>query len=227
MPKAVFSDDGMDAVEMLQAIEAAFAIRISNEEAVHIEKVGDLYDLICSKVNTVDHGQLPCLTAKAYRRIKQAIRERLPDHQLRPETPIWQVTDGIPAGRWLRQLAADTGLSMPDPTMHLSGLGMMVLTFVVFPLCLYHFDVAPPIVSGPLGVMLTFAIVRYWPADLPRHVTTVGELARIVAARNIAALSKQEGAMRTGDVWAALDSIVRDIAGRDEPIGRETLFYKG
>jgi acyl carrier protein len=46
MTMAIFSDDGMDGVEMLQAIEAAFAIRISSEEATKIRRVGDLYDLI-------------------------------------------------------------------------------------------------------------------------------------------------------------------------------------
>ena len=225
MAKAVFSDDGMDAVEMLQAIEAAFAITVTNEEAQQIESVGDLYDLICSKVKAVADGQLPCLTATAFRRIKRALRERLPDHQILPETPMRQVLRGMPPGQLLRRLAADTGLSMPGPTMRLSGAGMMALTFVVLPLCLYQFDIAPPIVSGSLGIALTFAVARYWPSGLPRHVTTVGELARSAAAKNIAALSKQDGAVRTSDVWAALVSIICDIAARDEPIGRETMFY--
>jgi hypothetical protein len=162
----------------------------------------------------------------AFRRIKKALHERYPDHPLHPETPIRQVTGAIPVGRWLRQLADDTGLRMPNPTMRLSGLGAMALTFVVLPLCLYQLDIAPLIVSGLLGVVLTFAVARYWPVNLPRHVRSVGDLARKVAARNIAALSKQDGAIRTRDVWAALDSIIREVSARDEPIGRETLFYE-
>jgi hypothetical protein len=226
MTEAVFSDDGMDAAEMLQAIEAAFAIRISNDEATQIRRVGDLYDLISSKVKVVDRGQLPCLTAMAFRRIKKALHERLPHHHFLPETPLRQVTRVISARPLLRQLAADTGLRMPDPVMGLSGLAAMALTFVVLPLCLYQFDIAPPVVSGLLGIALTFLIARFWPVDLPRNMRNVGDLARSAAARNIAALSGQDEAVRTSDVWAALDSIIREIAARDAPIGRETPFFR-
>jgi hypothetical protein len=225
MTKAVFADDGMDAVEMLQAIEAAFATRISNEEAARMIRVGDLYDLLCSKVKAVDHGQLPCLTAMAFRRIKKALRERLPDRELNPETPIRQLTGMISVGPWLRQLGADTGLRMPDLTMRPSGLAAMTLTFAVLPLSFYQFEIAPPVISGLLGIVLTLAVARYWPAALPRNVKNVGDLARSTAARNIALLSRQGEAIRTKDVWTALESIIREIAARDEPIGRETLFY--
>jgi hypothetical protein len=44
---------GLDAVEIVLRVEELFGIEISDEEAASVRTVGDLYELICARLNVV------------------------------------------------------------------------------------------------------------------------------------------------------------------------------
>jgi hypothetical protein len=66
---------GLDYVELVLAIEVRFTIHISNEEASSVTTVGDLYQLVLSKLQSdPDDEPRGCLTSTAIDRIGQRSR---------------------------------------------------------------------------------------------------------------------------------------------------------
>jgi hypothetical protein len=57
---------GLDGVELILAVEDAFQIHISDEEAGNVSTVGDLHDLVVSKLQGQDSKR--CLTSAAFYR---------------------------------------------------------------------------------------------------------------------------------------------------------------
>jgi hypothetical protein len=75
---------GLEAVELVMAIEETFAIEIKDEEAGHIVSVGDLYGLVLAKLKGQSTDQ--CLTSAAFYRLRRALMDGLRVHrrEIRP-----------------------------------------------------------------------------------------------------------------------------------------------
>jgi hypothetical protein len=79
---------GLDAVELLMAVEEKFGISIADEEATKTRTVGDLKRLVCAKLDVA--GAAGCLTQRAFHLIrKKATAEfGVLRRNLRPDTPL-------------------------------------------------------------------------------------------------------------------------------------------
>jgi acyl carrier protein len=77
---------GLDGVELVMRIEEEFSIVLSDEEAASARTVGDLYELILSKIKTTPD----CLSSKAFYRARKALVESLgaPRRSIRPATDL-------------------------------------------------------------------------------------------------------------------------------------------
>lgn len=60
---------GLDGVEILMAAEEKFGITICDEEAQNIRTVGDMYELVMSKVTLA--GDSSCLSQRAFHRLRR------------------------------------------------------------------------------------------------------------------------------------------------------------
>jgi hypothetical protein len=213
-----------DDLELLQAIEAAFGVRLTNAEAGACITVGNLHDVLLQRVHHVDRGALPCLSAIAYRRLKRAIEKRVPEAKVRPQTPLADIVKIGQVAGWWRHLAGEAGLRLPR--LGIGGWGFAtIVVLLLSPLALLPWlgklSFARLLASGPLAVVLGWCL----PAHLPSRYRTVGDLARATAAMNISSLSWPAGAMRTRDVWDALETIIRDNLLWEGPLDRETRFF--
>lgn len=210
----------LDDIDFMEAIEAAFDVRFDNSEPPTWTTFGDVFDATCRRVQAVERGPAPCLSATAYRRIRKAILKDRPDLKVRPETPLATLLGNRTGPAWCRALQRDLELRLPDRPFRSGGVPLF---FVI--------SIGTMMVAGwnglgawigiPSGIALgTLAVMWLRPA-LP--VRTVGELARALAALNPQALSPG-GTIRTRDVWDSLVRIARDVTLFDDPIERETVL---
>ena len=208
-----------DDVEFVETIEAAYGITFP-EGPQTWSTFGDVFDAVCRHVQPVDRGPFPCLTASAYRRIRQAILKVRPDLDVRPDTPLKILMGHGGVEAWWRGLERGTRLRLPALRLsNWSGLLLLVLLFAVPGVVVVN---GLPGWIAILSPMFVLFAVRWLPAR--PSVQTVGELARSVGALNAKSLSQPHGAIRTRDVWDSLVGIARDISGHKEPIDRETAL---
>jgi hypothetical protein len=129
-----------------------------------------------------------------------------------------------PLEQWWR--AAESDLKLPRrPLTTLSWL--LLLSLLAAPLALLPIFGARSL----LGWLALVPVVHFLGPRLPvappspTRYRTVGELARITAALNVRALSSgATGLMRTSDVWAALEAVIREQVDWEGPITPETRF---
>ena len=90
-----FKPDDLALVELMMGVEETFGLTISDCDAESIETPGDLERCLIARLPPA--AASPCLTARAFYRIRRAIAETLPPtpERIRPQTP-WR--DVLPAG---------------------------------------------------------------------------------------------------------------------------------
>jgi acyl carrier protein len=82
---------GLDGVELIMAVEEAFGVSISDEEAGQIRTPRQLCDVVAGKVRTVEPSV--CLTQRSFYLLRRTFRGKLavPRSRFRPETPLEQL----------------------------------------------------------------------------------------------------------------------------------------
>jgi hypothetical protein len=82
---------GLDSVELVMRIEEEFSIDLPDAELESTRTVGDLYELVLSKLKMTLAAD--CLSSKAFYRTRRAIVDslRLPRRSIRPSTPLDQL----------------------------------------------------------------------------------------------------------------------------------------
>jgi hypothetical protein len=207
-----------DEIDLLQAIEAAFGVCLTREEAERCVTVGDMHAVLLSKVRHVERGALPCPTATAFRRLRRAIEKLQPGQVVRPDTEIVTLLAGGGAGRRWRRLQLETGLRLPSAG---SGSFLLLMACIGTPFFAYPFVGWLSSLGLLLSIPLAFFLNDRLPISPPSRYDTVGDLARAAAGLNISSLSWPAGAMRTRDVWSALEAIIRDELDWDGPVSPE------
>jgi len=79
---------GLDGVELLLAVEDAFHIHLADDEAGSVYTVGDLHNLVISKLQGQDSKR--CLTSVAFYRTRRGIIDTLgiDRREVRPATHL-------------------------------------------------------------------------------------------------------------------------------------------
>ena len=212
----------LDDVELLMAVEEAFAIQISNAEAECILTVGDLYDLVCSKVDL--DSMASCNSTHAFRRLRDAsFATPVP---VRPSSRISELRGDFSAEDWCRTMSKRTGLDF-DLAEWLPGVQYFLFVFILFP------PIAAWVSWGSFGVgallwlslWLLFPIFHFAPTRLPHQIETVADLVRRSMGRNYKRLRDIAGLGNRTDIWMAICGLTRDHTGHDGPIDHDTTFF--
>lgn len=216
-----------DDVDMLRDVERAFGIELASAEVESIYTVGDLYDLVCSRIDCsrIDVEPSPtCLSARAFRGLRDAsFAEPRP---VRPSTPIADLRWEFSEHDWCRTMSKRTGLDLEIGEWYAPfAWGFMALFFV--PVIIFV------VWSGEWGIWTLLAFLlwlllplfRYAPTRLSPGVVTVADLIRRSMGRNYARLRAAAGSGNRSDVWLTVCGIVRDNTGHDGPIDRDTTFF--
>ncbi|MFH1797419.1 MAG: hypothetical protein ABIK36_08915 [Pseudomonadota bacterium] len=207
-----------DELDVLEAVEKSFDIKILDHEAEFAETVGQLFDIVMAKAS-VDPDARRCATAMVFYRLRCAIG----DPTMSPHSKLDEIVSHTPRQLY-RRLAQETGLAMPSgSTGRLGSVCLYAMIFLV-PAALVT------IVAGwtywPVVTLLAVsAAVLFWLDARRWHGESLGEVSRKVAHLNFARLANLGARSAPIDAWAAYAGLLSDITGVDAGrIARETRF---
>jgi len=212
---------GLDVVEMVMAVEEAFAIEIKDEEGSALVTVGDLQRLVVSKLRQGRERGLS--TARVFWILRRGLME-VAGVERRQVQPVTSLETLLPrkgrATAWAR-LEATTGLKLPQlqhpgslmTTLVLAGAALGLLT---------GWGVGTTSGGGQAGWAAAGAIgglglsrrSRY-AVEWPREVENVWALTRRTMERNRAQMGGTNRAWTEGEVLAELRGIIAMQAGID------------
>jgi hypothetical protein len=118
---------GLDVVELVLAVEDGFQIHIEDEEAGRVSTVGDLHDLVTSKL--AGGGSKRCFTSAAFYRTRRGIVDALGVNrrEIRPSTNLEKLfPEDTRRTRW-HEMQEVIGLNLPP----LAYPGSTILTFTM------------------------------------------------------------------------------------------------
>jgi hypothetical protein len=247
MLKTLGLDDDLDPVEVVIAIEKAFEVKVSNEEAKAIFRVGELFTLLLSKMPVGDAGR-KCASAMAFYRVRRALNELGIDAGRFPSDDLSSL-HRVYSKSFVRSLKERSGLRLPRPAFGLVGkLGVAVLLVglsaglgtIALGLLAASTKLAMSLSFPPKGQLETISIallvgafvagpiLMYLDAGrLPANCRTLGSLAARTASLSYGRLVKQGADARVASVWKALTENLADFAGVPaDQIARETYFLR-
>jgi hypothetical protein len=207
-----------DEVDLVQAVERAFAIDFSNADLEKCLTVGDLHQLILAATPHAERGDSACLSALAFYRLRSALITQFPAVSIRPSTSILMFTGRFGAARFHRRLNHAVNLDLPRPSIRLLCL-LLALTTIAAPFAGYHgWGWSGTLLATPLAGLTYLAGSFFSRYDL----ATIGDLARTVGAMNARRLLPEGATMRTSEVWSVFDAVIRAETGWNGRITAET-----
>jgi acyl carrier protein len=210
---------GLDYVELVLEVEKRFQIAIADEEAGDVRTAGDLYQLILGKLPA--HDSSICLTSVAFYRTRRAMVEVLnvERKQVKPSTVLESLLPRQRRRRQWQELRASMALSLPN----LEHAGWLQATFFagsvavsVLPVILgkvSYLWILPLVLLGFIGGFLLMLATPMLASEWPGSLTTVGDLAKDVLARNYALLASGVQGWNEQEVWESLCRIMVDQLG--------------
>jgi hypothetical protein len=204
-------DDDLDPVEAVAGLEKAFALKISDDEAVACKTVGDIYDLLHARFAEQMGTGGACVTSMAFYRLRKALRRMHPEGDFRPSTSLTQCT-GSNARSFLRQLGQDSALQVPGPQGRwVTAIGCLLLVGALLAVVLATINRTPVWILTAVGlVVVGIALVRLDPGVLPDDCTTLGGLATKVSALNFGKFALSGAAVRADGLWVALTEVLSE-----------------
>ena len=209
----------LDDVELIEDVEEAFGIRFADCDLQQCRTVGDLFELVKGSLPEGERIGRGCATAMCFYRLRRAILANF-GRELRPATPIRELSS-VPVDA-LYRVVRECGFRPPAPVISIWGCVALLLVPTL------------PLLS--IGIGLTWWIAAataapaiiayaYSPIRLPGGIATFGDLVRVVASRNIRALSNDGARLRTSEMWTALKDVISDhTALSKDAIESDTLL---
>ena len=213
-----------DDVDVVEAIESAFEITISNEEAESTITMGDLFDLIVRKLNIDESPRQVCLTAVTFYRLRQALSRCGYSDGLTPHSDLNVLFRRSSTRRVWKLLASESNLELPYlGYARVSLVALSVLLFISVSCALILHSFYPVGVGLVLALGLSFVL----PQSVQRPYESLGELSRAVIALNFGKLSRQYEQYHGDDIWRSAVDVVQMCTGHvhNGPVDRSTRFF--
>ncbi|MCE5241295.1 acyl carrier protein, partial [bacterium] len=182
---------GLNAIEIIMALEDEFRIDLPDKELADVRTVGDLYEVVMAKLGR-PVGDGVCMTSRVFYRLRRGLQE-VTGLRRRDITPATPLAEALPAwarrrrwGTWSESAGvALPQLQLPRPLAIAVGLATLLICLGLA-WSLYQADIAwyvawPLVVVWWLPVVLVVAAVQKLASPLavlfPTGVRTVGDLA--------------------------------------------------
>ena len=199
-----------DDVNVLYAIEEAFGVKISDAEALRCKTVGQLFDIVSSKLYIPEARNLRCPTAIAFFRLRAALRRSGHAHRMTAQTDLRAIFRAHGATRLHVRLSSEAGLKLPALHLHPASTAVLALvTACGVAVSLWAGSWLPLPGTAVLAIIFGFVL----PKTIPQRIAGLGDFAADCAAWNYGKLSEQAGGARRSDAWKALTTIVRESTG--------------
>jgi hypothetical protein len=225
-------DDDLDSVELVEQVEKAFEVEIANAEAERLLVVGQLYDLLLSKIPANDANR-KCASAMTFYRLRQGLERLGFGRKLTPSTDL-RFLEKFGASRSLKRLEHETGLALPKVVMTwIGGLGCLlsVASVCVAIVAALFFHRNWSVLSSPslllfLTLGIGFATVYLDPGKLAEDCRTLGGLTKRTATLNYGKLAKLGARNSSEDIWNSLADLLSNYSLPKSEITRETYFLQ-
>ena len=204
-------DDDLEPVEVLQDVEAAFSVRVTDAEAFECVTVGDIYGILRGRFSTSKESAGRCATAMTFYRLRRALADLSTDAGIiHSDTQVESLTP-LTAKALVKQIGASSGLRLPRPRSTQLGVtgGCLIFAGLV--------SLFAPAVFGPYWwpvptviVAVGIILVRLDPKQIPPDCQTVGELSRKVAGINFGNLVAEGAEPRDSHLWTALIEVLSE-----------------
>jgi acyl carrier protein len=219
----------LDTVEIIMRIEEEFSIDLPDGELGSIRTVGDLYEIVLSKLNTSPS----CLSSKSFYQTRRSLVDSLglPRRTIHPATSLELLLPVESRRRQWNEVAENLGLKFPMLQPSRTQKGQFLALSIVLPTILIlslwgfcHFYLA--IAVGGLSLFVAFiawiflvgianssiaAVMRNRVLELP--AATAGDLARMVLTLNFdvfAPASEGNESLTKENVWVRIVAIFSD-----------------
>ncbi len=224
MANSLDLDPEWGAIDLLEEVEEAFAIKIADEEAERCWTVGDLYEVICAHTPHWDEQGGSCASSAVFYRLRRSLA---PEDKTSVSPRLSLESTGMSASRLMDSLRIGTGLRLPTVELTTIGVvgGWMCLVGFIGALIALFTGAWALIGIGALVVVLGVLLLRLDPARLPSGLSTVGDLVRRIVPLNAQKLA-QAGA-RPPDRWSVLVTLAAEhgILPPDQ-IGSDTFLLR-
>jgi hypothetical protein len=234
-------DDDLDGVEIVRALEAAFDVKLADAETTAVLAVGDMFDLLRSKIDAADADR-KCPGAMAFYRVRRAWNELGIDVGRAPSDDLTRLRR-IYTRALVKSLEARSGLRLPPPALGAVGkIGMAIavsgivvclalllckVAAIWLPIPVREWSALVPITIVFGGWIVGGAVTRFDSGHLPSDCRTLGALAAKSAMLSYGRLVKQGGDARDRILWQALvDNLAERTQLPADQIARETYFLQ-
>ncbi|HJW41572.1 MAG TPA: hypothetical protein VJ476_10135 [Rhizomicrobium sp.] len=224
--------DDLDSVELVQDIEKAFDVEIANAEAERLLVVGQLYDLLVSKIPASDANK-KCASAMTFYRLRQGMERLGFGRKLSPSADI-RFLEKSGASRSFKRLERETGLTLPKLVMTwIGGFGCLlsvasICVAIVAALFFHRTQSFLPFLMLLLllAVGTGFAVTYLDPGKLTQDCRTLGGLSKRTAAQNFGKLAELGARNGSEDIWNSLVDLLSNYSLPKSEITRETYFLQ-
>jgi hypothetical protein len=206
---------GLDAVELVMAVEEKFGINITDQEATKARTVGDLKRLVRAKLDISDASE--CLTQRAFHLIRRTVITELgvPRRSLRPDTLLEGLVPPSTRRESWQKLQAALGVAELPELVRPHSVNLMitvlVLSTIVVPVwygALHSEYFGRWILLGAIASsVLGWGLARLTGSMRTKFKTghdRVSDLARFLVARYPQLIGKPRGGKWTGEEISCL-----------------------
>ncbi|HAZ44258.1 MAG TPA: hypothetical protein DDW76_25920 [Cyanobacteria bacterium UBA11369] len=200
----------MDSVILLEAIERSFKIKISDEEAVNIFTVEELYACVISKLGSNESND--CMTNRAFYRMRQALiyLTNLPKSEIAPSTSMESLIELRDRVKVWKYLSRYTGLRLPNlvrPTWMESAIVLIFLSLMLLGMVLIFFGMWWVLVLSFLFLILAYKFTENYAVCFPEYCSTFGDTVKVILSMNFGKILADKGTWNQRDAWTALQFI--------------------
>lgn len=205
-------------------LQTAFALALTQDDVGDWRTVGDIHATLRHKLADRPNGDA-CATSMTFYRLRRALGGRASG--LTPNTPLASLIGPNPK-RWRAELQQALNLNLPAFQLTSVGtIGCLVGFLAFFGLLVSGLFGSSVIATGSLATLvMCVALACLDRLCLPNDLVTLGDLARAIAARNVATLLQQGARLRDADIWQAICAILAEETGTPpDQIGPDSYLF--
>ena len=226
---------GLDTVELVMSVEEAFEIQIDDQDAEHIQTVGELHDYIVARITMARTGT--CLTASTFYRIKNGLNECGVNERFGPSSKLAEIFPDTNRRDFWAKLQDSIELRFPDlvrPNWVVNLATIVTLALSIGVAYLLMGDSAPEFWFPLIGILSLFGfglfaakISEPMATEFDTSFASFRGLAERALALNAGKINNEYGPLGNNDVWVVLREIIVDTLGVDhDEIKRDANFVK-
>ncbi|MEN3973984.1 hypothetical protein [Emcibacter sp. SYSU 3D8] len=189
---------------LVQDLQASFGVGLPVDETQMWYFVGDIYRSIAMRLGPATDGGKANAGTLTYYYLRRGIRELGKGDDVTPDLPLREL-ELLQPRRFLKRLAGQTGLKMPEHDSSWLGWAAMMLCFGAA--AGLAFGIPPLPLNWPAALMtlaLAFLLPLFDPGRFPAGCRTVRDLAEKAAGLNYARLRGDGAAGDAEAIWKAL-----------------------